>query len=207
MNNLKGHGGAVTLTELEGAILSEVHHRGAKTAFKVRKAFLASPSLEWSGSSGAVYPAIRRLTAQGLIHGEAQKSARKGSSLTLTQEGVVALNAWVCDLDRAAGLGLDPFRLRSGLWDELPHKVRLTQLAGLLAVLKADVADLETYGAGLDRVERRRVDLSIAQQKARAVWVEAELAFVKADPRAADVGFAPYRTHVASDKDSLKRKP
>lgn len=180
MNSSKGSGGAVTLTELEGAILSEIHHRGAETAFKVRKAFLASPSLEWSGSSGAVYPAIRRLSAQGLIRGEAQNSARKGSSLTLTTSGVSALNDWICDLHRAAGLGLDPFRLRSGLWQELPAAVRLKQLARLLVVLQTDIAGLEAYGAGLDRVERRRVDLSIGQQKARALWVEAELSAVGA---------------------------
>lgn len=180
MNSLKGPGGAVSLTELEGAILSEIHHRGAETAFKVRKAFLTSPSLEWSGSSGAVYPAIRRLSAQGLIHGEAQASARKGRSLTLTAGGVDALNAWIGDLDRAAGLGLDPFRLRSGLWDELPAAVRLQQLGRLLIVLKSSLRDLEAYGAGLDRVERRRVDLSIAQQKARAAWVEAELSAAEA---------------------------
>ncbi len=171
----------VVLTELEGAILSEIHHRGAGTAFKVRKAFLSSPSLEWSGSSGAVYPAIRRLTTEGLIYAEAQNSARKGSNLGLTARGVDALNGWICDLDRASGLGLDPFRLRSGLWDELPVAVRLKQLAGLLIVLKTDIANLEAYGAGLDRVEKRRVDLSILQQKARAGWVEAELSRARGD--------------------------
>lgn len=180
MNSSKGSGSAVMLTELEGAILSEIHHRGAETAFKVRKAFLVSPSLEWSGSSGAVYPAIRRLSTQGLIIGEAQNSARKGSSLTLTAEGVDALNGWVCDLDRAAGLGLDPFRLRSGLWGELPAAVRLKQLEDLLVVLKTDIVSLEAYGANLDHVERRRVDLSIAQQKARVIWVEAELSAISA---------------------------
>jgi DNA-binding PadR family transcriptional regulator len=181
MNSSQRQGGPLTLTELEGAILSEIHHRGAETAFKVRKAFLSSPSLEWSGSSGAVYPAIRRLSAQGLIRGEAQNSARKGSSLSLTADGVAALDSWIGDLDRATGLGLDPFRLRSGLWDELPEKVRSEKLAGLLIVLKRGITDLEAYGAGLDRVERRRVDLSISQQKARAVWVEAELAAIESD--------------------------
>ena len=184
MNVSTGPGGLVTLTELEGAILSEIHHRGAATAFKVRKAFLASPSVEWTASSGAVYPAMRRLTAQGLIHGEAQKSARKGNTLTLTAAGVDALNDWICDLDRAAGLGLDPFRLRSGLWAELPTAVRRKQLARLLVVLKANIADLEAYGSGLDHVERRRVDLSIAQQVSRAAWVEAELAAAEGDAAA-----------------------
>jgi len=164
------------LTELEGAILSEIHHRGAETAFKVRKAFLGSPSLEWSGSSGAVYPAIRRLTAQGLVRGKAQESARKGSTLSLTAEGVVRLNAWICDLDRAAGLGLDPFRLRSGLWDQLPAGERVDGLTALLAVVRQGIVDLESYKAGLDRVERRRVELSISLQYLRAAWLEEELA-------------------------------
>jgi DNA-binding PadR family transcriptional regulator len=164
------------LTELEGAILSEIHHRGAETAFKVRKAFLSSPSLEWSGSSGAVYPAIRRLTAQGLVRGKTQDSARKGSTLSLTADGVARLNAWICDLDRAAGLGLDPFRLRSGLWEQLPAVERADGLVALLAVVEQAILDLESYKAGLDRVERRRVELSISLQHLRVAWLKAELA-------------------------------
>lgn len=163
------------LTELEGAILSEVHHRGAGTAFKVRKAFQSSPSLEWSGSSGAVYPAIRRLTEAGLISGERQDSARKGSTLVLTSDGVARLNAWICDTNRAAGLGLDPFRLRSGLWDWLPQAERTAGLAAVLVAVRQGILDLESYKAGLDPVEQRRVELSISLQKAREVWIKAKL--------------------------------
>ena len=57
------------LTELEGAILSEIYHRGQKTAFQVRRAFAASHSLEWKGSAGAVYPAVKRLRAARLHRG------------------------------------------------------------------------------------------------------------------------------------------
>ena len=49
------------VTELEGAILSEIQHRGNHTAFQVRRAFQTSPSIEWSGSAGAIYPAIKHL--------------------------------------------------------------------------------------------------------------------------------------------------
>lgn len=163
------------LSELEGAILSEIHHRGATTAFKVRKAFQSSPSLEWSGSSGAVYPAIRRLAGQGLIRTEAQASARKTNTLSLTSGGVSRLNAWICDIDRAAGLGLDPFRLRSGLWELLPPADRTAGLKALLAAVRQEIGNLETYRAGLDRVEQRRVDLSISLQKTRVAWLEEEL--------------------------------
>lgn len=163
------------LSELEGAILSEIHHRGATTAFKVRKAFQSSPSLEWSGSSGAVYPAIRRLSEQGLVRAEVQASARKTSVLALTPDGVARLNVWICDVDRAAGLGLDPFRLRSGLWELLPPADRTAGLKALLVAVKQEIGNLETYRAGLDRVEQRRVDLSISLQKARVAWLEEEL--------------------------------
>lgn len=163
------------LTELEGAILSEIHHRSAGTAFKVRKAFQTSPSLEWSGSSGAVYPAIRRLSSQGLIRSEPQAMARKTNILSLTSDGVARLNAWIGDADRAGGLGLDPFRLRSGLWAHLPPNDRETGLKALLVVVRQGISDLEGYRSDLDRVEQRRVDLAISLQKARALWLEEEL--------------------------------
>ena len=38
------------LTELEGAILSEVFYRGRQTAFQVRRSFADSPSLEWKAT-------------------------------------------------------------------------------------------------------------------------------------------------------------
>lgn len=164
-----------SLTELEGAILSEIHHRGAGTAFKVRKAFQSSPSLEWSGSAGAVYPAIRRLTEHGLIAAQTEVSGRRTSILTLTPTGVERLNGWICDAERAAGLGLDPFRLRSGLWDHLPSPLRLAGLEALSSEITRQIAELGAYKATLDIVEQRRVDLSIALQYMRIAWIEEEL--------------------------------
>jgi hypothetical protein len=54
----------------------------------------------------------------------------------------------------------------------------------MLVVLKTNIAGLETYGSGLDRVERQRVNLLIAQQKARAAWVEVELSAMEGDREA-----------------------
>ena len=46
------------MTELEGAILGVIRLDPSCTAYRVRQVFLASRSDEWSGSAGAVYPAI-----------------------------------------------------------------------------------------------------------------------------------------------------
>ncbi|MHA6724056.1 hypothetical protein [Sphingomonas sp. RS2018] len=163
------------MTELEGAILSEIHHRGAGTAFQVRRAFQTSPSLEWSGSAGAVYPAIRRLTAHGFIAAATEIAGRRTSTLTLTRNGVVKLDTWICDVRRAAGLGLDPFRLRSGLWDRLLPAQRVAGLEALSSEIKRQIDDLAAYKVTLDIVEQRRVDLSIALQHLRLAWIEGEL--------------------------------
>ncbi|ATQ41110.1 PadR family transcriptional regulator [Caulobacter mirabilis] len=171
---MKSPGGE--LTELEGAVLSEIHHRNATTAFKVRRAFQVSPSLEWSGSAGAVYPAIRRLTAAGLIEARPTTSGRKTSLLALTAEGVARLADWICDARRAISVGLDPFRLRSGMWDFLDADRRQAALTEALAALNQELAFLADYLSRLDKVERRRVELSIVLQKARIAWIEEELA-------------------------------
>ncbi len=164
------------LTELEGAVLSEIHHRNAATAFQVRRAFQVSPSLEWSGSAGAVYPAIRRLAAAGLIQARPTGSGRKTTLLALTVEGAARLEDWICDTRRAASVGLDPFRLRSGMWTFLDADRRATALAEMRVALIQELVFLEDYVTRLDRVEQRRIELSIALQKARIAWIEEELA-------------------------------
>jgi DNA-binding PadR family transcriptional regulator len=164
-----------SLSELEGAVLSEIHHRGKVTAFAVRRAFQVSPSVEWSGSAGAVYPVIRRLADNGLIRSEAQVTARKTSHLSLTPLGITKLDDWVTDIGRATGVGLDPFRLRSGLWAHLPPDRRQTAFLDLREALTSQIAAAEIYHATLDTVEQRRTELALILQRARLHWIESEL--------------------------------
>ena len=159
------------LTELEGAVLSEIHHRGAVTAFKVRKAFQDSPSIEWSGSSGAVYPAIRRLTESGLIQEKLMAQARKVNHLSLTPLGIDSLNQWVAEPRRAASVGLDPFRLRAGLWDHLSPEARKAGLQAVKSEIESETLRLRAYLETLDLVERQRVELSIILQETRLQWL------------------------------------
>lgn len=167
MNNLQGG-----LTELEGAILSEIHHRGASTAFKVRKAFQDSMSLEWRGSAGAVYPAIRRLTDRGVIDAVETSSGRRTSHLSLTLRGVKALEDWICDSHRAASVGLDPFRLRAGMWAQLSPARKDEAILALRRALEAEVVTMMDYMQTLDAVERPRIELAVSLQLSRLEWLD-----------------------------------
>jgi DNA-binding PadR family transcriptional regulator len=160
------------LTELEGAVLSEIEHRGHNTAFQVRRAFQTSPSIEWSGSAGAVYPAIRRLVGGGLVRSTPIPTGRRGSALTVTAEGLASLETWICDPVRATSVGLDPFRLRAGLWARLEPARRDQALAALKQSIEDDLARLTTALQGLDTVEKARSELSIRLQRSRITWLE-----------------------------------
>lgn len=165
----------VNLTELEGAILSEIQHRGHDTAFQVRRAFQTSPSIEWSGSAGAVYPAIKRLRSQGYIQGEPTNDGRATVRLSLTDTGQATLMIWACDARRSTSVGLDPFRLRSGIWRLLsPDRKRLT-LSMAAKAIEANVAYLQQYLPSLDKVEAARVELSLRIQHVRLEWISEQL--------------------------------
>src|SRR6185295_15968249 len=96
------------LTELEDTILAAVRRACAVTPYKLRQAFQASPSMEWSGSAGAVYPAMRRLRAAGLLAAKGGDDGRGTEHYSLTKAGARALAGWAGDMARAASAGSDP---------------------------------------------------------------------------------------------------
>ncbi len=53
------------LSELEAVVLGLVWSDGPCTAYAVRRTVQASLSAQWSGSAGAVYPAVARLEQRG----------------------------------------------------------------------------------------------------------------------------------------------
>jgi DNA-binding PadR family transcriptional regulator len=157
------------MTELEGAILTEIAMRGNDTAYQVRRAFQDSPSVQWRGSAGAVSPAIQRLTASGLIAATAHPS-RKGLKLTLTDRGELALFEWATDAELACGVGLDPFRLRSGLWERLPPAKRNRLYERLQTTLERELAALDRRDRG-DAVDHRQTELAVELLRGRLRWL------------------------------------
>lgn len=129
-------------------------------------------SLEWRGSAGAVYPAIRRLTDRGLIDAAQTGSGRRTSLLSLTLDGVTALEDWICDANRAASVGLDPFRLRAGMWAKLSAGRRDQAVLALRCALETEIATMQDYMLTLDAVERPRIELAVSLQVSRLEWLD-----------------------------------
>lgn len=101
------------LTDLEGAVLAEIAKRGVATSYVVARTFADSPSEYWSGSAGAVYPLTKRLAARGMLTAVADADGKRSRlDYRLTDKGRAAMEAWLLDGERAAGMGFDPLRTR-----------------------------------------------------------------------------------------------
>ena len=160
------------LTEFEGALISELQRRQPRSAYQLKALFQGSPSLSFSGSAGAVYPAVRRLTEQGLIRAEAVDADGRGAHrLTLTEAGEAAATDWICDAERASDSGFDPFRTRIGLIEGLPADRRAAFLQALEAALQRRIAWLDAFMVEQDEVGRARAGIDRAQQLYRLAWI------------------------------------
>ena len=160
------------LTELEGAILSEIEHRGQRTAFQVRRAFAESFSLEWKGSAGAVYPAVRRLEGEGLLSASEPIGGRRTRTLALTVIGREALRIWASDPFLSSSSGVDPFRLRAGIWSLLPEPEKSALLSDVEAHIEHQIAQFEQHLPDLDPVEAIRIELALDLQRIRLRQIE-----------------------------------
>lgn len=54
--------------------------------------------------------------------------------------------AWACDPDRASSVGLDPFRLRAGVWTLLSAEQRAKAMRDAEAAIRANI----TFWKGID---------------------------------------------------------
>ncbi len=103
------------LSELEACVLALIWADGPATPYAVRQVFLKSPSPEWSGSAGAIYPLIKRLERRALIRSVPHSTGeRQGRLFSLAPAGRGALKRW---LDPGiptwvTGVPPDPLRTR-----------------------------------------------------------------------------------------------
>jgi DNA-binding PadR family transcriptional regulator len=112
-----------TLSEIEACVLALVHELGPVTPYAIRKDFLDSPTPQWSGSAGTIYPLVERLLRRGLIRAKSYYTGdREGRRISLTPAGLRAFHHWlsVPMPQWVAGIPPDPLRTRVRFLGALP---------------------------------------------------------------------------------------
>ncbi len=103
------------LSEIEACVLALISVEGPATPYAIRKVFLSSPSPQWSGSAGTIYPLIERLVRRKLISSKVfLQGKRRGHRISLTAAGSKALRLWLAVPvpEWVAGVPPDPLRTR-----------------------------------------------------------------------------------------------
>jgi len=103
-------------SELEGFVLGLAWQLGPASPYEVRRHMLESPSTQWSGSAGAIYPLMRRLERAGLLASHAERSGKRRRRVyAITPKGLQALRAWVGPplAKEAVTVAHDPIRSRA----------------------------------------------------------------------------------------------
>ena len=104
-----------SVSELEGCVLGVIGLEEPVTAYAVAMVFVKSPSPQWSGSAGAIYPLVQRLRRKNLIRATRHAVGERGRSLlSLAPAGRTAFQAWLGPPVRArvGGVPPDPLRTR-----------------------------------------------------------------------------------------------
>jgi DNA-binding PadR family transcriptional regulator len=112
-------------SELECFVLGLVWRHGPCSAYAVRAHLQASPSTQWSGSAGAIYPLVRRLERAGLLTSRAESTGKRRSrSYTVTPRGLRVLRAWIGPPlpAEAVSVAYDPLRSRMRFLGALPPR-------------------------------------------------------------------------------------
>ncbi len=86
----------MTSTPLSYALLGLILEK-PRSGYDLRKVFASTPMGHYSSSPGAIYPALRRLEAQGLISGriDRSRSLRPKQVFRSTREGTRVLKDWL----------------------------------------------------------------------------------------------------------------
>ncbi len=182
------------LSDLERATLGILHASGPLTAYSVRREFETSRSSHWSGSSGAIYPLLKRLEKRAyLVSAPVSKGERRGRLYRLTGVGKSALLEWLRSPveEDEARLTYDRIRTRVNFLEALSPTERDRMLDGaeqrLVEVLLeaqrdfdgSDQGPLEQLGtlggvrilearlAWVREIRRRLADMHVEQEQRR----------------------------------------
>jgi DNA-binding PadR family transcriptional regulator len=181
------------LTSFEHVLLGLVCLSPA-SGYDLKRIFAATPMGIYQPSSGALYPALRRLETRGLVRAKALggggESARHRRVYEPTQDGRTAHMAWLrtpvepSTVSRDLGLHLMRFVM-------MEHAFSREEVLGFLNdfkdALAAFTAGLERYAAAApldDRHARLAMEHGLAVHRASLQWADRAIAALRAAPAA-----------------------
>jgi len=181
------------LTDFEHVLLGMICATPS-SGYDLKGRFATTPLGVYQPSSGALYPALRRLERKGLIRSEAAsapavRAARRRHVYEPTAPGRAAHAGWVCmpveaaTVSRDLGLHLMRFVMMEPL---LPRAEVLQFVCSLRDALAASVADLERFVATSSFDNRHAglaLDHGVAIHRASLEWAEQTIATLTPVPR------------------------
>ncbi len=162
------------------------------SGYDLKRIFAATPMGLYQPSSGALYPALRRLELKGLVQAQAPasrdgQSARHRRVYEPTQTGQAAHMSWLrtpvepATASRDLGLHLMRFVMME---DRLPPEEVLTFLQDLADALAALTTQLERYAEVPEltaRHPRLALDHGLAVHRASLRWTERTITALSAE--------------------------
>jgi DNA-binding PadR family transcriptional regulator len=155
------------------------------SGYDLRKVFTTTAMGSFSDSPGAIYPALARLEANGLIRGTVEESAslRKRRVFEITPPGLEALKAWLFELvtrdDIVRGIG--NLMLRFAFMDRTVGEARTTEFLREFAgeiegYLPGLYQFLEVHGSNMPLSARLALECGVQEYEMRLRWVRASAA-------------------------------
>lgn len=137
-------------SELECFVLGLVWQLGPVSAYSVRTHMQKSPSTQWSGSAGAIYPLLRRLQSGRLVTGVRDKVGRRPRvRYQITAAGLHALKQWIGPplCGDVVTVSYDPLRTRARFLAILPPARQREWIAAAIATLDEVEQRVRTWHA------------------------------------------------------------
>ncbi len=177
------------LTDFEQVLLGVIDSE-PRSGYGLKKMFNSSPSSVYQPSPGALYPALRRLEARGLLRAEKISTGRRAQRMYhVTDAGHAAHVDWlrqpVIPATVGADLGLHLMRFAL-MEDRLPRAAIRAFLEDLENALDTFVTAMEQYLASGVQSGRPHAELAIkhgiAVHRASLDWTRSALAALSQTP-------------------------
>ena len=163
-------------SELESFCLGLVWKHGPVSVYQLRKLMHESPSSQWRGSAGAIYPLMQLLERAGFLKSDPfAQGKRQSRRYVITQRGMTELKSWVSPPfpPEAQTVNVDPLRVRLHFLGTLTKPGQIAWFSEAMAVLNEverrieewESSNLDIYSRMLAAHGRREVEM-------RRQWLE-----------------------------------